>query len=201
MAALVSAITAVFGLVLGFFGLPTFVNSPTARNVTPTVTATVTVTAPPGGAEPAPAPGSTGSGVPSPSPSAKGPSSLVHDLMPVEVDGEFGKGAQKVDTRSYPTALSGLCGKHTWQLDRRYTTLTTRVGVSDDTPSGRTITLYVDVEGARRKELVMGPGDSVATVTLDVSGAYRVSLGIDGCSWADQLGRGVWIDPVLAPAR
>ncbi|MET9699562.1 NPCBM/NEW2 domain-containing protein [Streptomyces sp. NPDC006529] len=117
------------------------------------------------------------------------------------MDGEYIKGGQQVDTRSYPTALSGLCSKHTWQLDRRYTTLTSRVGVSDDTPSGHTITFYVDVEGARKKELTMSPGDSVETVSLDVSGAYRISLGTDGCTYADQRGRGVWIDPVLVKAR
>ncbi|MFG2623052.1 NPCBM/NEW2 domain-containing protein [Streptomyces sp. NPDC048507] len=168
---------------------------------TVTATATVTVTASPDRAGPAPSLGPTGSGASSPPASGTGPFSLVRDLLPVEVDGDYAKGGQKVDTRSYPTALSGLCGKHTWQLDRQYTTLTTRVGVSDDTPSGHTITLYIDVEGARKKELTMSPGDSVETVTLDVSGAYRISLGIDGCTYGDQLGRGVWIDPVLAKAR
>ncbi|MFD8983858.1 hypothetical protein [Streptomyces sp. NPDC059564] len=55
LAALISAATGVVGLLLGFFGLPTFVNSPTARAVQPTVTATVTVTAA------APSSGSAGS--------------------------------------------------------------------------------------------------------------------------------------------
>ncbi|MGW6970097.1 hypothetical protein [Streptomyces sp. NPDC054952] len=50
-AALISAVTAVIGLLLGFFGLPTIVNSPTARTVRETVTAT------PPPASPAPAAG------------------------------------------------------------------------------------------------------------------------------------------------
>ncbi|MFB6891306.1 NPCBM/NEW2 domain-containing protein [Kitasatospora sp. NPDC056327] len=204
MAAVVSAITAVFGLVLGFLGLPAVVNSPTARTVTETVTATatVTVTAAPDHAGPPPTPGAGGSGAPSPAPSGTGPFSLVRDLLPVETTGDgYLKGGQKVDTRSYPTALSGLCSKYTWQLDRQYTTLTTRLGVGDDTPSSHTFLFYIDVEGTRKKELTMGPGDAVETITLDVSGAFRVSLGIDGCAWGDQLGRGVWIDPVLSKAR
>ncbi|MFG2408168.1 hypothetical protein ACGFR8_28270 [Streptomyces brevispora] len=41
-AALISAVTAVLGLLLGFFGLPTVVNSPTAKPVRETVTVTAT---------------------------------------------------------------------------------------------------------------------------------------------------------------
>ncbi|MGW2477886.1 hypothetical protein [Streptomyces sp. NPDC001665] len=57
MAAWVSAITAALGLVLGFFGLPFLVNSPTARPAAPTVTETVT--AQPPGATPTATPADT----------------------------------------------------------------------------------------------------------------------------------------------
>ncbi|MCX4823432.1 hypothetical protein OG883_26840 [Streptomyces sp. NBC_01142] len=203
MAALVSAITAVFGLILGFFGLPTFVNSPTARTVTKTVEATVTVTATPDPAAATPGPGSTSSAVPPPSASAAGPFSLVRDLIPFESAPytDYVTGSQKVDGRSHPTTLNALCGKSTWQLDRDYKTLTTRFGVSDDAPSGRTFTFYIDVDGTRKKEMTKGPGDGVDTMNVDLDGAFRVSLGIDGCSYSEPGGRGVWIDPAITKAR
>ncbi|MBC9715104.1 hypothetical protein H9Y04_21365 [Streptomyces sp. TRM66268-LWL] len=54
VAAWISAITGLLGLVLGFFGLPAVFGSPTARTATPTVTSTVTVTATPDGTQASP---------------------------------------------------------------------------------------------------------------------------------------------------
>ncbi|MEU4270833.1 hypothetical protein [Streptomyces sp. NPDC026092] len=67
VAALVSAVTAVLGLILGFFGLPVVFNSPTARTVTETVYVTRTVTVPAAPEAPATAAPST-----APTPSASG---------------------------------------------------------------------------------------------------------------------------------
>lgn len=66
VAALVTALTGLGGLLLGFLGLPTLVNSPTAARITETVraTATVTMTATPSGSAVAGEPG------PSPQPSS-----------------------------------------------------------------------------------------------------------------------------------
>ncbi|MFE7268844.1 hypothetical protein ACFU9B_44235 [Streptomyces sp. NPDC057592] len=86
MAAWVSAITAALGLVLGFFGLPFLVNSPTARPPAPTVTVTETVTAQPPGAS-----GASRAATPTTSPDeTAGDPSGVYKSMTVDIAQNYG---------------------------------------------------------------------------------------------------------------
>ncbi|ANH92336.1 hypothetical protein A8713_15205 [Streptomyces sp. SAT1] len=99
VAALISAGTGLLGLLLGFFGLPAVVSSPTAVRVTETATVpgpTVTVTAP---SADHPDPGSGPSASPSGSPGAERQSLTLFD--PVERPAPRDPG---------PSADSGECG-------------------------------------------------------------------------------------------
>ncbi|MFF3641696.1 hypothetical protein [Streptomyces sp. NPDC002564] len=96
VAAWISAITGLIGLVLGFFGLPAVFSSPTARTVTETVTATATVTAP---ADPAKAP-------PSPSSSAQGDPRASDVVRSVTVDLAADYGLSLEDTPLRPVNTS-----------------------------------------------------------------------------------------------
>ncbi|MBT2404134.1 MULTISPECIES: hypothetical protein [unclassified Streptomyces] len=115
VAAWISAITGIFGLLLGFYGLPAVVNSPTAGNAAPTatVTATVQVTATVTAPAAAPPPAD---GAPSPSggaPTTGGgqsrinlPMNHVLDLMsdPVAVAPAEGSGHRGI-SYDYSTSL------------------------------------------------------------------------------------------------
>ncbi|MFB7216577.1 hypothetical protein [Streptomyces sp. NPDC056255] len=84
MAAWVSAITAALGLVLGFFGLPFLVNSPTARPAAPTVTVTVT-------AQPPGTPGASRAATPTTSPTETGGNpSGVYKSVTVDIAKDYG---------------------------------------------------------------------------------------------------------------
>ncbi|MEU8503744.1 hypothetical protein AB0C40_03240 [Streptomyces brevispora] len=153
-AALISAVTAVLGLLLGFFGLPTVVNSPTAKPVRETVT--VTATPPPENRGPATEPADT----PSPTPQ-QDRGSLIEDVLPMTSDADdtkrsFTAGALTVNNRSYPRTLYGFDAERTWQLDRKYNTLVTAIGVSDSTPSGYGVVFTVRVDGDTVKEFTIG---------------------------------------------
>ncbi|MFJ5547721.1 hypothetical protein [Streptomyces sp. NPDC093225] len=92
----ISALTGLIGLVLGFFGLPAVVASPTAERVaatvtvTATTTVTATVTAPAGGAGGASGSGGSDGGSGSPSPSAGGAPSDVFKTATVDVAEDYG---------------------------------------------------------------------------------------------------------------
>ncbi|WP_030193909.1 hypothetical protein [Streptomyces sp. NRRL S-87] len=92
----ISALTGLIGLVLGFFGLPAVVASPTAERVaatvtvTATTTVTATVTAPAGGAGGASGSGGSDGGSGSPSPSAGGAPSDVYRTATVDVAEDYG---------------------------------------------------------------------------------------------------------------
>jgi len=92
----------------------------------------------------------------------------------------------------------------TYQLNRKYRTLTMKVGLSDDSPSGDTATFSFFVDG--RQE---GPAPTVGvgqpqSVDLNVSGALRVTLK-ETCSapnaeTSSQANvTAVWLNPVLSP--
>ncbi|MFB8243339.1 NPCBM/NEW2 domain-containing protein [Kitasatospora purpeofusca] len=200
IAALVSAGTAVAGLLLGFFGLPTLVNSPTARTVTETVTATATVTVTAARATVAtPAPPAAGQSS-QPAPTSADRISLVNDLLPVaEEQGPYDHGSQKVNGQIHPTTLSSSCSITTWQLDRQYTTFTATLGAADSTGPGSKVLLYVELDGVRKIERNMAVGSTVP-VTLDLRGVFRITLGSMSCNSYHPEDVGSWIDPAITKA-
>lgn len=198
IAALVSAGTAVVGLLLGFFGLPAVVDSPTARTVTVTetvtarATATATVTA--GTTVTAPAPAAP---TPTSGPTTPGRVSLVDDLLPVTTQNNpYTRGPLKVNGRTHPTVLSSSCAESTWQLDRQYTTFTVTYGAADTTASGSVVPMFIEVDGVRKVERSM-PVGTTQSVTLDVRGVFRITLGSKVCYAYSLDDIGAWIDPVV----
>ncbi|MFE1893725.1 NPCBM/NEW2 domain-containing protein [Streptomyces microflavus] len=120
--------------------------------------------------------------------------SLVRDLAPID-DGTVWKyetGKVRVNTKDYPTTLQGYQASGTWQLDRKYTSLVTRLGVSDTAASGDSVVFTIEVDDKVVREITMGPGQDAESMTVDLRGAFRVTLKLD-----DSTGDGAWIDPVL----
>ncbi|MFB6428839.1 NPCBM/NEW2 domain-containing protein [Streptomyces microflavus] len=120
--------------------------------------------------------------------------SLVRDLAPMD-DGTVWKyetGKVRVNTKDYPTTLQGYQASGTWQLDRKYTSLVTRLGVSDTAASGDSVVFTIEVDDEVVREITMGPGQDAESMTVDLRGAFRVTLKLD-----DSTGDGAWIDPVL----
>ncbi|MFG2408169.1 NPCBM/NEW2 domain-containing protein [Streptomyces brevispora] len=108
----------------------------------------------------------------------------------------FTAGALTVNNRSYPRTLYGFDAERTWQLDRKYNTLVTAIGVSDSTPSGYGVVFTVRVDGDTVKEFTMGPGDTAKKLSVDIRGAFRVTLAAHE-SYTRSDGYGAWIDPTV----
>ncbi|MFE5709918.1 hypothetical protein ACFQ7J_03695 [Streptomyces sp. NPDC056501] len=191
-----SALTAVAGLLLGFFGLPTLVNSPTARQ--PTVV-TVTVTPPPTATTTTPAPatatsdpgtdsgadsGTDDSGtdspetVPAPPPMPTGTVALK-DLTPLGAYGSDGIGLSTATLggKAHPNAivLKYPCqGPIEYGLNQRYKSLSLTVGLDDNglaTPGA----LSIITDGKQRKS-VMLEINRPQTVTVDLTGVVRLGI-------------------------
>ena len=185
-----SALTAVAGLLLGFFGLPTLVNSPTAR---PAIV-TVTVTAPPAaatgtGSTPTPTatptPETSASDaddletIPAPPPLPTGTVALK-DLTPLGDYGsdEVGLSTATLGGKAHPNAiiLKYPCQPPVeYGLNQRYKSLTLTVGLDDNglaTPGK----LEITGDGKPRKS-VMLEINHPQTVTVDLTGV--ITLGID----------------------
>ncbi|MFD9563815.1 NPCBM/NEW2 domain-containing protein [Streptomyces sp. NPDC059994] len=92
--------------------------------------------------------------------------------------------------------MYGFDAERTWQLGRKYNTLVTAIGVSDSTPSGYSVVFTVQVDGNTVKEFTMGPGDRVKKLSVDVRGAFRITLAAHE-SYTRLDGYGVWIDPAV----
>lgn len=127
--------------------------------------------------------------------------SLIDDVLPMEsfsdaVRSTYATGAAKVDTRVYPKTMFGCDSHNTWELDRKYNVLVASIGVADWTPMGNDVTFTVQIDGNTVKEYTMSPGDRVKKLSIDISGAFRISLGADE-SAITLDGFGVWIDPVV----
>jgi len=122
--------------------------------------------------------------------------SLVNDLPAFEDDG-YQAGAQTVNLREYPVALRNsdeLCETvATWQLDRKYKTLVAGIGLSDDSSTGSSADFTISVDGHTRFQRTIGVGESAQVATVNLSGAFRVTLTIESCS----LGEAAWLDPVI----
>ncbi|MER5753703.1 NPCBM/NEW2 domain-containing protein [Streptomyces sp. NPDC002088] len=188
VAALISAFAAVVGLLLGFFGLPTVVNSPTAQTVTATATATVTVTAP------APTPsGSNDEASANPSSLAPLPTGTVPltDLSPVHGSGSFNLRSVTMGSRQYEQAmtLTYPCSMATgieYSINERYSSLTLILGL-DDNSTAELIKVTVKGDG-RALKTVGAEINRPQNVTVDVTGVVKLVITSTGeCSDSDRI--------------
>ncbi|MFJ8436269.1 NPCBM/NEW2 domain-containing protein [Kitasatospora sp. NPDC094019] len=189
VAALVSAGTAVVGLMLGFLGLPAVVDSPTAKTVrttetvlvttTETVrpTATVTVTASPTAARPSDTPGS---GSPAPLPTGE---VALRDLRPV--GGPFAdQGLQlrsvTMGGKTYPNSMVfhyPCQGGYEYSINQHYKSLTLIAGI-DDNGVAEHGKLSIKGDGKEIKN-VMLEINNPQTVTVDLTGVAKLDVGTD----------------------
>ncbi|MFE0778934.1 NPCBM/NEW2 domain-containing protein [Streptomyces sp. NPDC058861] len=123
--------------------------------------------------------------------------SLIRDLAPMN-DGSDGYTAGKirVNTQDYPTGLYADNSASTWQLDRKYTSLVTRLGVSDDASSGSTVEFTIQVDDRVARQITMKPGEDALSVDVELTGAFRLTLSVRS-SIGLTVTNGAWIDPVL----
>ncbi|MEU7075938.1 NPCBM/NEW2 domain-containing protein [Streptomyces narbonensis] len=187
-----SALTAVAGLLLGFFGLPTLVNSPTARPVVVTVTVPVPhATATGAGAT------TTTASTPSPetsSPDTEDPRSVsappplptgtvaLKDLTPLGTYGadKVGLSTATLGGRTHPNAivLTYPCqGPVEYSLNERYKTVAFTVGLDDNglaTPGKLTV-----VGDGKPLKSVMLEINRPQTVTVDLTGVIRLAIQAD----------------------
>lgn len=142
-------------------------------------------------------PSTTGAQSSSAPPPSSGSWSLVNDLVAFEDDGYL-TGSQRVNLREYPTALRVTDDLScetiaTWQLDRTYKSLVARVGVSDDSPTSTSAEFTIKVDDRTKFQRTMAVGETAEKATVDLRGAFRVTLTIDKCGGGD----GAWLDPVI----
>lgn len=143
------------------------------------------------------------------------PLSLV-DMSPVgDTENAPSNSSVNVNAKHYAESLNfatqePFCGLSfsdadaTYQLDRKYRTLSMQVGLSDASPSGDTATFTFIVDGQQE-----GPAPTVGvgapqSVDLNVSGALRVTLK-ETCSAPNATSdsqanvTAVWLNPTLSP--
>ncbi|KPI25367.1 Glycosyl hydrolase family 98 putative carbohydrate binding module [Actinobacteria bacterium OV450] len=174
VAALVSAGTAVLGLLLGFLGLPVVLNSPTARTVTeaPHATVTVTVTASSPVAAGGPAEPSAPAALPSGEVALRDrPPTGSFDREKISLSSATlgGKAYQNAMVYRYPCQDGPE-----YSLNQRYKTLTFTVGL-DDNGIARPGKFSVIGDGTEIKS-VMLEINHPQTVTVDTSSVINLRL-------------------------
>lgn len=192
VAALISAGTGLLGLLLGFFGLPAVVSSPTAVRVTVTETATVpgptvTVTAP---SADHPDPGSGPSASPSGSPGAERQSLTLFD--PVDGSAALSAGSGTLKGKAYADAVTvAFCttGRFTeYNLGTDWKKFRATVGL-DDGSSDWPMRVQIDADGRHLKNVRAGLGDPQG-IDVDVTGVTRLRIGYevlgDTCDYENQ---------------
>ncbi|MCX4526687.1 NPCBM/NEW2 domain-containing protein [Streptomyces sp. NBC_01551] len=197
-AALVTAATGVVGLLLGFFGIPSFVAPPTApsatRTVTATATATATVTAtvtaaPASGGAPSPGAGaSPGAG---PGAGATANEVPLGDLRPYL--GAMEPGSVVMGGKRFDNALHTTCHDAQYSINERYKRLTVTVGLDDDAVAHKPSVVFTgDGKGLKT---VAAEINRPREVTIDVTGVAILRISMEGVNCLDghvSLG-----DPVL----
>ncbi|WP_030749529.1 NPCBM/NEW2 domain-containing protein [Streptomyces sp. NRRL F-5135] len=193
VAALISSLAAVAGVLLGFFGLPAVVDSPTAQTATPATTATATATATVTVTAPAPpASGSDNDGTakpPAPAPLPSGSVPLT-DLSPVRGADSFTLRSVTMGSKSYESAmvLALPCSGAPidYSVNERYTSLTFTVGL-DDNGVAELIKVTIQGDGMDRKT-VGAEINRPHAVTVDVTGVVRLRITSTGeCGESDRL--------------
>ncbi|MFD7765269.1 NPCBM/NEW2 domain-containing protein, partial [Streptomyces microflavus] len=171
--------------------------APTTPVPDPTTTEPATPTpstAPPTTAEPS----TTNTSDPPAAPPAAGAQSLVTDLLAFEDDGYL-SGPQTVNLREYSDALrvpdSLSCETvATWQLDRTYTTLVTHLGITDDSPTYSAADFTITIDGKTGFQRTMKVGQTAEKATIDITGAFRITLTTDTCDG----GNAAWLNPTIS---
>ncbi|SCL71090.1 NPCBM/NEW2 domain-containing protein [Micromonospora peucetia] len=180
VAALVSAGTGLLGLLLGFFGLPAVVNSPTAARVTVTETVvvpgpTVTVTAPSADrSEPGPGPSASSSG------SAGVDRQALTLLDPVDGRPMLSSGSGTLKGEEYPDAATvNFCigGFTEYNIGTNWKRFTATAGL-DDSSSNWPMTVQIYSDGRRLVSVRAGLADP-KRVDVDVTGATRLRIGYE----------------------
>ncbi|MFF0195636.1 NPCBM/NEW2 domain-containing protein [Streptomyces anulatus] len=127
--------------------------------------------------------------------------SLISDLAPMEDNDpwNYETGKARINAEDHLRTLLGNKGEAsaTWQLDRKYASLVTRLGVTDESATGDSVVFTIKVDDQPPREITMGPGQAPESVTVDLTGAFRVTLRVENARIGQTLGIGAWIDPVL----
>lgn len=176
-AALVTAFTGLAGLLLGFFGVPSFVTPPTARTVTATttVTATATVTA-------SPAPDPSGSTSSPPSPRADGTKDVpLTDIAPL--GGSYvnwAVGPVVMGGKRFSNAVTTEPGNGEsvgYSINERYQSLTATVGLDDDGLAyPATVTFKSGDESGKTLKTVTAQINRPAKVTVELTGVAILTI-------------------------
>ncbi|MEU5979622.1 NPCBM/NEW2 domain-containing protein [Streptomyces sp. NPDC047315] len=181
-AALVSAITAVVGLLLGFFGLPSVVNSPTAKSVTvtETVTATTTATATIESSPKEPADG--GPSQPPAVPPLPSGEVALSDLTPLGSfpDDEFSQQSVTLGGKTYPNAMVDIypCQPGAeYSINQRYKRLTLTTGLDDNSVAVKGKLLIMGDERTRKS--IMLEINKPQTVSVDITGVVKLAIEAD----------------------
>lgn len=164
---------------LGYFGLPAVVNSPTAVRVTVTETATV-----PGPTVTVTAPSADRSGQPGPSPSASPSDSAGGDrqsltlLDPVDGDRPLSAGSGTLKGKAYPDAVTvAFCNTYRfteYNLGTQWKRFTAIAGL-DDSSSNWPMTVQISGDGRRLASVRAGLADPKG-VEVDVTGVTRLRI-------------------------
>ncbi|GGY58497.1 NPCBM/NEW2 domain-containing protein [Streptomyces anulatus] len=127
--------------------------------------------------------------------------SLISDLAPMEDNDpwNYETGKARINAEDHLRTLLGNKGEAsaTWQLDRQYASLVTRLGVTDESATGDSVVFTIKVDDQPPREIAMGPGQAPESVTVDLTGSFRVTLRVENARIGQTLGIGAWIDPVL----
>ncbi|NYE48385.1 serine/threonine protein kinase [Spinactinospora alkalitolerans] len=127
----------------------------------------------------------------------------THD--PVDSDDGFENANATINTESYSRALTGStsCGNYPdwseYNLNRSWSTFTSTVGISDDSPSDSTVVFTVIADGEKVATQTAKLGEELQ-IEADVEGALRLRLEIEpgaDCDYGAGDATAVWADPVL----
>ncbi|MEV6329248.1 NPCBM/NEW2 domain-containing protein [Streptomyces sp. NPDC051909] len=195
IAALISALAAVAGVLLGFFGLPAVINSPTARKPEPQAPV-VTTTPPPTVADTTSPPASSDTTGPetsstTPLPALPTGTVLLKDLEPFSGSIDYELRPVTMGTKRYDQAMvfTNPCDGSPIQysVNERYKSLTFTAGLDDNTTVD-TIKVTVMGDGRARKAVGLVI-NRPQTVTVDVTGVVKLSIVAEGpsCSYMDGI--------------
>ncbi|MFF9340768.1 MULTISPECIES: NPCBM/NEW2 domain-containing protein [unclassified Streptomyces] len=204
IAALISALAAVAGVLLGFFGLPTVINSPTARNPAPQAPVVTTAPSSPTVETTAPSaspdaeseePPEEPSEEPSEDPSTAPPPALPSGTVPLsELDPVFGSHSYEIRSvnmgaKLYDQAMvfREYCDSSVeYSINQRYKSFSFVVGL-DDNATAESIRFTVKGDGRVRKA-VGAEINRPQTVTVDMTDVVKLTIKVEMPDVCDSSG-------------